>query len=213
MKTYFLQLTFLIIVTNTFGQTSIPQIGFYPNGQREYENYNVDGRDSLCRNKEWFENGTLRFEQQKNGCNCVSTRYYESGKIAELTIEKIIIDENTQEYLGYELIENSKYCENGQRTEVNDFNIKGIKEFLILNCDGETIISGQMIDNFLHKIGHWIYYWDEGTKKTEGDYKISNDTVDANVKIGKWTYWSEEGRMLREQWFDDNGLLTKELNY
>lgn len=213
MKIWILQLTFLIVVVNTNGQTTLPQVNFYPNGQKEYENYNVEGRDSLCRNKEWFENGSVRFEQQKIECNCVSTRYYESGKIAEVAEEKIIYDENTKEYLGYELTKNSKYCENGQITEVNDFTIKGVKDFLILNCSGDTIISGQIIDNFLSKIGHWIYCWDEGTKKTEGDYKISNDTNDANVKIGKWTYWSIEGKILREQWFDIDGRLIKELNY
>jgi antitoxin component YwqK of YwqJK toxin-antitoxin module len=208
-----LQLSFILLASSAFCQSSLPQIVYYPNGQKEFENYSVNGPDSLCRNKEWFENGAIRFEQKRIGCNCESTRYYQTGRIESIDVEKMIYDEVSHEWIGFELVKSSKYCENGQQTESMDYSIRGRKEFLLLNCIGDTLILGQIIDDFMSKTGHWIYYWGEGIKKTEGDYKSTYSAENANIKIGKWTYWTVQGNLIREEWYDDFGVMVKEQNY
>lgn len=209
MKIVALFSIFVLFIQLLIGQTITPQIDFYPNGQKQSENYRLSSADTICKNKEWYEDGTIKQEQIKMGSLCISKHYYKNGKLESLTEEIPAYDQISKELFGYQLKSVTNYCENGQQTENIDHTLKGKKQFTILNCKGDTLINGTVIDNFMNKTGKWVYRWENLNKKVEGNYKETEILEDTGIRIGKWTYWSEAGKIVLEQWFNDEGELLK----
>lgn len=40
--------------------------------------------------------------------------------------------------------------------------------------------------------GHWVTYYPDGTKESEGNYHLG-------TKTGRWTYWDKKGKLEREE--------------
>ncbi len=39
------------------------------------------------------------------------------------------------------------------------------------------------------------------------NYKDSLNEIEANVKHGRWSYWSDEGVLLKEEYYENNELI------
>jgi hypothetical protein len=57
--------------------------------------------------------------------------------------------------------------------------------------------QGKLQNN--NPIGHWIYWYDNGQKKMEGDYEsfyFSDDYIDSTRVVGSWRFWTRHGKEL-----------------
>lgn len=50
------------------------------------------------------------------------------------------------------------------------------------------------------KHGHFVYYFEDGSKKSEGDFQ-------SNKKVGEWNYWADDGSLKTNETFED-GLFV-----
>lgn len=74
------------------------------------------------------------------------------------------------------------------------------------------------LDSLARRTGAWIHYWEDGSKKAQGDYS-------EGLKSGKWTYFSRDGRVEQEggfregkwhgvwRWYHADGSLHREEEY
>ncbi|MCC6600132.1 MAG: hypothetical protein IT223_05610 [Crocinitomicaceae bacterium] len=203
---------FFVLVFPTPGQVS-PQIGYYESGKLQYENYRINENDTTCRNREWYEDESLLSDQRRSGDTCITTYYYAGGKTESTTHEIPAHDVITGNLLGYRVVKQINYCENGRITDYRNDLQKGKKPFSIVNCNGAVLVKGTIIDDFDHKTGDWLYVWENMGKKMEGSFFETDNIEETNIRVGKWTYWDMSGKVIREQWYGDNGQLIREEKY
>lgn len=68
--------------------------------------------------------------------------------------------------------------------------------------DGQIQMSGiYKSKRFKKKQGHFVYFFENGQKKSEGDYNNDHN-------IGSWTAWHETGELHLEAQYDNKGYRT-----
>lgn len=180
-------------------------IGYFPNG--------------TVRNIKTFDTGYLEgrsYVFHRNGCPAIE-EYYKHGKLDSI--------QRAFDFLSCNII-SSGYWKLGKKEGA----------FVTYDMFGDTLTLTTFKDSLRHGL-HRIYkeVWDESGKKyelkieTEGNFvneapngfwkygQVSNfqrreGNYDLGVKIGEWTYYDKEGKLLLKQWFD-NGELTKQKFY
>lgn len=90
---------------------------------------------------------------------------------------------------------------------------------------GQIIDQGKQYKD--HSIYHWIFWYDNGQKRAEGNYLFADEgateTISIGyskrkelldtyyeVKIGKWTYWNTSGKKIATVDYQLHGKLVKE---
>ena len=101
---------------------------------------------------------------------------------------------DTLEYFQYE---------NGQR---NGFSVI-YKEYFDSKLQ-KNILLPDTYGNYVNESpnGLWHYGMVSNYQKRHGEY-------DLGVKIGEWSYYDIEGKLLCKQWYDQDGVKTKEKFY
>jgi hypothetical protein len=83
-------------------------------------------------------------------------------------------------------------CTQGGQSARDDGKVgKGNKQ-----CEQVKTHDGKFINH-----GKYIEWFPSGKRQLQGEYK-------AGVKVGKWSEWDEQGRLLNEKWYE-NGVEVK----
>lgn len=185
------------------------EIGYFENGNvRHIKTFNLgilNGRHYVFhRNncpaiEEYYKNGKLDSIQRVYDnvtCNIISSGYWKAG-IKHGTFVKYDMFAHfgdTLEYFQYE---------NGQR---NGFSVI-YKEFFDAKLQ-KNILLPDTYGNYVNESpnGLWHYGMVSNYQKRHGEY-------DLGVKIGEWVYYDLEGKILCKQWYDQDGVKTKEKFY
>ena len=143
----------------------------------------------------YFANGNIK---QIEKTTCSLSEYWYSGNPCNPTKE-----EYENKFIGIDYFYFARFCENGQM--INEYNPNGyfqkIKEY---DCDG--ILKRKYTLNGSFFCGEYIEYYKNGNVKTKG-------IMNSEFKIGKWQYWNEKGELIKEENYDDEGVLLETKKY
>ncbi len=71
---------------------------------------------------------------------------------------------------------------------------------------------GTEIDMPLFRVGKYTQWHPNGKVSLEAEYKDGNTQSEANIKIGVWKYYDEQGKLIKEEYYE-NSVLVKEKEY
>lgn len=195
---------------------------FYDNNKPECQYQFKNGkRDGI--NKKWYKSGKVLFDyQMKEGKDVgITMTFYENGNPQYITDEArgLTMEFNENGKLAHltKRISDSTLC-NGEGLEKASWYEDGqLMEKYIINCGKQpykiyandtTVLSESMIIGMtLFKVGKYNEYFNNGKPKIEGQFKDSNSQKESNIMIGTWKYWDEKGRLVKEEYYENNKLI------
>ncbi len=71
-------------------------------------------------------------------------------------------------------------------------------------------LKGTKMLNPVYKEGNWKYYYKNGNLKEEGNWGMGGRHDNSNIKIGVWKTYNEEGDLIKEQEYNNLGMIIKE---
>ena len=216
--------------------------GWYRNGEKKYSGKYLKGKlDGLYTEMDIngnvikeiiYTNGTITLEshtlrndksiikfQKKNGeLHGKWIQTYDNGVICE--IGNYSKNKKDGKWEGWFRTGNKKYdCiyDNGKRSGLyQEWDLKGnviknityssgarIREYEVIK-DGESFMEINKKKGFLH--GKWIRWYAPGLKEEEGEYS-------EGVKIGIWSRFSIDGKIMEELNYDNQGRNLYEITY
>lgn len=212
----------------------------------EYRYGNIISRERLNRYdssgkktglwKEFYDNGNVKSEANYlNGIlNGYVKDYDQDGKIIKseryLNGELVVVsaetpEEETKIEIKTELFESGKIKESGSFTETNipvgvhrTYNESGKVVNSITYDDLGIILSDGIVDDEGLKQGKWVYYYETGEKKSEGEFI-------GDLKTGSWKYFYSNGNNLQTGvyvkdkphgewvWYYESGKILRKENF
>ncbi|NVO04121.1 MAG: hypothetical protein HXX09_15605 [Bacteroidetes bacterium] len=173
----------------------------YPNGALKHKGYYVDGVLNTIYNNYWETGQEERSFKVKDPKASEMIIYYKDGKLRS----KI-------EYLKSLPLKDEEYFPNGKMESYDEydksFDYAIISKVFFENGQLQTIV--EMTDK-KNGLFHSKEYFEDGKIKEEGSYKFIPGLGDMR-KIDKWSIYSESGKLLTEEFYD-NGSLTDEKTY
>jgi antitoxin component YwqK of YwqJK toxin-antitoxin module len=118
--------------------------------------------------------------------------YYETGKKQSVFNKSNGIAQGIQYY----------YYENGKKMMEQTYKNNIIDGITIYYYEDETKESEGYLKGEPRKerkLGHWIYYYRNGKKKEEGEWKIGGRHGDGNIQTGIWKYYDEKGNLIKTE--------------
>ena len=61
-------------------------------------------------------------------------------------------------------------------------------------------------------VGSFGSFYENGKHHQKGNYK-EHDEEFKDIKIGKWLYYNEKGKLEKKEWYNDSGELIKTTEY
>ncbi|HTF03464.1 MAG TPA: hypothetical protein VK826_05535 [Bacteroidia bacterium] len=160
----------------------------------------------------WYANGELKMQTDCISDTCTSFTYYPSGKIET----KDISYHDTTDFpndLGWHV--QLKYYENGQKKfEPVNPRLKGSQPFIAYFETGQKKIETTMF-NYVSYIGSYAEWHANGQLMCSGQYAEFGRKylgIPATDKEGKWSYYSESGKLIKEEFYEE-GKLVNTVNY
>jgi antitoxin component YwqK of YwqJK toxin-antitoxin module len=182
------------------------EIGYFEDGfVRHIKTFNMgilNGRNYVFHKnncpaiEEYYKNGKLDSVQRifdVKTCNIISSGFYKEG-----VKHGTFVTYDMFEHFG-DTIEMKTY-DNGQR---NGFSVVFKDKF-----DDKLqrkVLLPDTYGNYINESpdGLWFYGMVSNFQKRHGAY-------DMGIKIGEWLYYDIEGKLLLKQWYDQDGVKTKE---
>ena len=107
----------------------------------------------------------------------------------------------------------AKYYENGQ-VKWTPFDPNGSRQTVInYYPSGSKHVQHDLWR--MQRVGPYIEYYENGIVKVNGCYtdgEFIGYDVRGNKKTGKWSFYDESGKLIKEEWYENNVLL-KTQNY
>jgi len=186
----------LIMYLDNVGRTHGKFESWYENGQISIESVyihdTIDGKGHS-----WNSDGSLNSISDCKMGDCETKYLYPSGKVKKIQ----------KHYLSaiYEIM---TFCENGRLTQ-RVYPGKTNMPYYFYHCDGQMLVKGTVNADGTH-IGNFEHYYPNGNYREKGAYANREGLI--VPKIGKWTYYNEDGKLVREEIYDDEGTLIKTIN-
>jgi antitoxin component YwqK of YwqJK toxin-antitoxin module len=182
--------------------------------------------------KEYYKNGTLCLDVQSVLLNSFDDSTYKIiTNRNEFEHKGFLLSRNCGKW--------NEYYDNGQLKESGKYELK--KPFKLtqfksneLSVFSDTSITDTVTEEHIWSVrsGTWTTYYSNGQIKSVGEYYpaemlvdsilIVNDTMGNSkmqmcaspfyFKDGYWKYFSENGKLIREEWYDKTKLVAK-VNY
>ncbi len=200
----------------------IKQMGYYDNNNKMFEKfYKNSSLDSIYtswysnkqkrqtinyfeRNKvfpsqiEWYRNGQKKLQITYNDSLGLLEEWYENGKLKSLSDIDLIY--------GSIVSFSKEWCPNGfviQDLKIN----QGKQKYERYNCDSIKIAEGTYIDFEFFWVGKKTEWYGNGIKAMDSYFFDGNNRQEANIRIGTWKYYSEQGKLIREEIYENNKLI------
>jgi antitoxin component YwqK of YwqJK toxin-antitoxin module len=173
---------------------------FYKNGNLKMQKYFANGVMFLPL-IELYEDGkilSLLYSKDGNNNNWIYRLWNTSGKLIKVSIS---IDSSRH---GSHQI---NYFENGQIESdiIADFGKQPIKYYY---KNGQLKLEAFIIDSPYYYVGEVNEWYENGCRKTMGNYMESFESVyGANKKDGIWKYWNKNGKLIKQEVYNNNVLV------
>ncbi len=157
----------------------------------------------------WFEDGKVRIERKCYTDSCVYRSFYHNGQLKKKDID-------LPGYYGTLVWARSvEYYENGQLmytpVDLLTYQIQTITNYyssgakkLRKNWSGASVF------------GTWEEWYENGKVKVKGQYAERDPAYKGEYtlskKVGTWKYYTEEGKLVKEEFYED-GTLVKTNSY
>lgn len=197
---------FDIIYSNTYSYTSTE---WYGNGQKKIE-YPTPSLGAGCfEMNSWYNDGKIKATSRCHDDSCIIVNYYHSGPIEHINISTLDSVPYSP-YGRYVPHFDVRYYENGQ-LKYDPIDANGIRQTII----GYYPSGIKHTQNDLWRmqyIGPYKEWFENGQLKIEGNYEVPIETeyhnVIGNKKTGKWTYYDESGKKIKEEFYEANKLIN-----
>ena len=140
--------------------------------------------------------------------SCVSYGYYQNGEVAS---KSIYLPDSSKRSMIWHY--DAKYYENGQ-VKWTPFDPNGSRQTVInYYPSGSKHVQHDLWR--MQRVGPYIEYYENGIVKVNGCYtdgEFIGYDVRGNKKTGKWSFYDESGKLIKEEWYENNVLL-KTQNY
>lgn len=147
----------------------------------------------------WYEDGSIKQYTDCKDDTCISRQFknwcvvYEQinnkGEIGKFT--------NVFYYPGKGVL---------SKVKVND----GLQSYTEYYEDGSVKLEGNIYNNTWDKVGKWTSWHPNGSKESEGLYKDATSHDKASIKTGTWSFWDENAKLIRKEYWKDNVLQKEE---
>ncbi len=165
--------------------------------------------DGIDEDTVWYPDGVIK----KLAVNKDNTRqlimYYHSKKVRQIDVS--LLNKKEVYPFNYDWVYTEAWCENGQL--IGRDSMKSVRPFLLTSyyCNGNKRLEG--IIHYGHCYGILKMWYENGQLKSLEQYE---DTITSNghlnragIKTGKWSYFDEKGKLIKEEVYKDDVLIEK----
>jgi antitoxin component YwqK of YwqJK toxin-antitoxin module len=188
------------------GKTRI-DTNWYQNGQLKMVTHDLPDTCIDCWNQfEWFRNGDVKARQTCDWDSCIRYTYYASGGIH--TVTKYFVNPAHGRTVNwcYDL----EYYENGQ-PKYDPYNPNGpLQTGNAYYEDGSKKQTSTICAYSYY--GDYIQWYPTGLLKVKGQYSPAEVYPNKSNKIGTWSYYSESGKLIKEEFYEE-GKLVRAVEY
>jgi hypothetical protein len=153
--------------------------------------------------KEWYDNGTLKFENGKSQDTIIRLEYFPNGKLE--TRHKKIPD---QEY-DFKFVSVEKYCDNGYLKSTIILPARLDTKFEEFYCNGNLAISSDSIDCFGSPLGTVKYFDEKGNLERMMKTTIFSDPKRVQQHVIWNKMFDQNGDLIQTEYFGQNGELIR----
>ena len=153
---------------------------------------------------QWYPDGQDKAERIDKHDTDYTYYYYHSGKLKQLDVTVFA-----------NWIYSEQRCENGIITFKDSISSRNKHLWTGYYCNGNK--KYELLMDGLYVIGETKRWYENGNFQEIGSYDYKTDGSDTNkkgftVEQGKWSYYDENGKLLKEVWYKD-GVVVKEQKY
>lgn len=158
----------------------------------------------------WYLNGTIKSMRRCYPDSCISLEYYENGQIASKSIE---LADSIRHYMVYYY--HADFYENGQ-LKSDSYYPNTRKAFRLMSYYPSGAKQSQYDFCMMNLFGPYKEWYENGQLKIDGNYESFVDNGQLNIignkKTGKWSYYNESGKLIKEEFYENN-ILVKTITY
>jgi antitoxin component YwqK of YwqJK toxin-antitoxin module len=154
---------------------------------------------------EWFPDGKVKVSSICKGDSCVNYQYYHNGQLAEKNIARG--DSASDRMMTWCYF--AEYYENGQ-LKSTPYDPNSRSRLSLVNYYPSGKIKSQVALMYHMPVGPWNEWYENGKLKTEGNFtEMPGDgQFHLTMKIGKWTYYDETGKKIKEEFYENDKLIN-----
>ncbi|RLD58092.1 MAG: hypothetical protein DRJ01_13015 [Bacteroidetes bacterium] len=169
---------------------------WYKNGQIRYLSYYNNGISNFLIN--FYENGTIKMLDFDYSCKCDSSAKLDWSADGNLKEESKFLDTSKIGFI------TSYYYDTGELMTKYTANM-GIQPYVSYYKNGKKGREGFIYNLTLCQNGQWQEWYKNGIRKREYYF----DENIPNVKVGTWSWWDEEGNLIKQEVYENNKLIDK----
>jgi antitoxin component YwqK of YwqJK toxin-antitoxin module len=175
---------------------------WYKSGKIMFDNPMKDGKE-IGIHITFYENGLPDYiKDEEHG---ISIGFHESGKVSSISQDI----EDSVKCGGKDGYEEKTFYKDGQLRTKGVYNC-GKQMYTIYANDSIPIAESNFIGMPLFKVGKYKEYYNNGTPKLDGQYVDAQNARASNIKTGVWKYWDEKGKLMKEEYYENNKLIKTE---
>ncbi|HSY76467.1 MAG TPA: hypothetical protein VK890_06410 [Bacteroidia bacterium] len=190
---------------------------WHKNGQlwvKDFEKTKEDWDNSNYVLNVWYADGKRKIETIDSGYRKKQIEYYHSGKIRQIDVH--IKGAWKLEPNFYAWVYTMRNCENGQLILQDSVNCHHVRMRTRYYCNGNKDL--ECTTNGIAFFNLYTKWYENGKIDSTGNF----DTLSAEQmkredpgdpkyhnKQGKWSYYNENGKLVKEAWYEDNMLISK----
>lgn len=187
-------------IRTAYGYKSLDS-SWYRNGQLMcvYDDRASDWMNCFSDSR-WYPDGKVKMTYRCWGDSALEMDYYHSGQLKKkLTMAKAIGPSMSP-------LDQYEYYENGQikywpcpYDSINKF------QQTAYYPSGKIWFVHNLWD--LQRVGPYKEWYENGNLKTEGQYVEPEKHGYRTIKTGRWIYYDENGKLVKEEWYEDDKLV------
>lgn len=173
---------------------------WYENGQIMHDTFIKDGKNVNPPYISYYEDGT--FEKISGGSrkDAFSIEFHKNGKLKILTRT---ISDSTR-CGGKWGLEETTWEDNGQLVSKQIINC-GKQTYTEYYNDSTIARKATQVDAIILKVGDYTEWYRNGKLKLEAHFK--DDVDDFNIKTGLWKYYNDQGKLIKEEYYENDELI------
>ena len=179
-------------------------IEWYRNGQKKIEWPTPVKEHGCIEMTEWYPDGKIKGSARCYEDSCVMLGYYPNGQISTKGINS---HDSIRRYMYHYSVE---YYENGQ-LKYDPIDPNGKRQTIT----GYYKSGARRSQNDIWQgaqVGPYKEWFENGQLKIDGNYEVPTETEHHNVmgnkQTGKWTYYDETGKKIKEGFYEVNKLIN-----
>ena len=177
---------------------------WFENGQLHHTENKFSEKPGLWEGMSWFEDGKIRIDQKCYPDSCVYKSYFHNGQLKKENIDLPAENGYWQEAWTKE------YYQNGQ-IRFTPLNLASREPQNIISYYPSGKIMQENTWNCGSVCGKWQEWYESGQIKVDGQFVEYDPSKKgqfiAPKKTGTWKYYSEKGKLEKEEFYEGGNLL------